>query len=144
MKTFEKIYQLSESKQNASILAFEVKAYFRRNKYDIETYDLILENPSNKKRIAIENYASYRTGYDQTFNTPSKMKYYLVTESGYSAGNGQGVSSKIVPIIKYYRHLDSHIEEQNFFTDFIHDIEEHLYEKIYSKCNRLSESKSQV
>jgi hypothetical protein len=148
LDSFERIYQLSESRQNASVLAFGVKAYFRINKYEKDSFDLILENPSNKKRVAIEKYASYRSGYDQTFNVSSKMKYYLVTESGYSAGNGQGVSSKTVPIIRQFRHLDSHIEEQKFFTDFIHDpsisirekimIEEQVFEKIYSKCNGIS------
>jgi len=106
--------RLREAKKDGICVGNGVTAYCRKSKYGSKrepTFDLILEGPKGKR--VVEEWAGYRTGYNQTGGfSRSEMGYYLVTQSGYNAGNGDGISKPTVPYLKGYRYLNEHIEEK--------------------------------
>jgi len=116
-----KSYQarLRESKSSAINIAPGVIAYCVRNKYDKDLYDLVLEG-KKKHTFTVDEWATYREGYPQVWGGPSKLSYFLVTQSGYNAGNGDQQERKTIPDLRCYRYMADHIRDN--FSDLIQEL----------------------
>jgi hypothetical protein len=104
-KLFESV--LREAKSDAVTLGNGYTVWFVKGS-EKDAFDLAVEKDGKKGKV--KSFAFFTEGYDQQFGNRSSKQYYLKTISDYSAGNGQGTSSKRTPLISHYRYLSLNIE----------------------------------
>jgi hypothetical protein len=100
---------LNESKRDGAHLDCGAFVYFLRSKDNSGYLDLVVEHRKFGKKM-FRDFGWYTEGYDQHEQGGSTQKFYLKTDSGYSAGNGGGHLKKVIPRIDYERGLADNLE----------------------------------